>query len=108
MNGSLELLSDGTLVVNVATQHEVRRVLVQDGRYGALYYADGNVPRSITVDFAHEADAQMAENIRKSLRDAPIMVMAIEPEGKSCEGCVRPSEFCGECSRYWDDEYVGG
>ena len=99
---------DGTLRIDTADYPRVKRVLVEHGTSGTLFYADDEMARPITINFAHEADAQMAENIRKSLKNAPIMIMAVEHEGKNCEGCVRPREFCGECSRYWDDEYVGG
>lgn len=99
---------DGTLRIHTADYPRVKRVLVEYGTSGTLFYADDEMARPITINFAHKADAQTAENIRKSLRNAPIMIMAIEPEEKSCEGCVRPSEFCEGCSRNWDDEYVGG
>ena len=36
----MKLMSDGTLSVEVDDATKVKRVLVEDGKYGDLYYAD--------------------------------------------------------------------
>ena len=48
----MKLVSDGTLVVSVDDATKVKRVLVEDGKNGDLYYADRPQGEWIEVDDA--------------------------------------------------------
>ena len=74
----IDRLDDGTLSVEVEDATKVKRVLVEDGKYGDLYYADGR-PQG---EWIWHEDEDICNCSRCNFEiDA--------------EGCIEPMEYVG-------------